>query len=179
MNWFIVAYMEGLLLLLLAVPAALWLRDFWNYIIAKKERVIVLRKNGTYDVLARNTRGQKSVNVDGLDRKISAKSIFHGKLGNLVIIPEGASEAIRSDKLEVQSDIDPEDLNTVGKLSFFAGQISLMRDRLQAMTGQLLLVVLIISIMNLVMVFKLSNDFNTAQKAIITALNAIKAALGK
>jgi hypothetical protein len=178
MNWFIVAYMEGLVLLLTLIPALLWVRDFYRYSIKKDERVIVLRKNGTYDVIAKSSKGAKSINVDGLERKISAKSIFTGRLGNIIVLPETSSEAIRADKLEVQSDIAPEDLNTIGELSFFAGQVALLRNKLQAMTGQLILAVLVIVVMNMIMIFKLSSDFNTAYKSIVAALNAIKASLG-
>ena len=169
--------MEGVFLALLFIPAVLWFRDFYRYTIAKLERVLVLRKNGTYDVLPHNTRGKKSITVDGLDRKIGAKSIFTGPMGNLIIIPETASEAIRADKLEVQSDIDPEDLNTIGKLSFFAGQISLMKNKLQAMQGQMLLIILVLSAFNLVLLFKMSNDMTTLQKTVENSFHALKNAL--
>jgi len=178
-NWLVVAYIEGILLLIFSVPGALWLKDWYDRTVRKRDKIIVLRKNGTYDVIKKNTASEKSITIDGKDRQIPAKSIFVGSMGSLVVIPESSSEAIRADRLEIQSDIEPEDLTTIGKLSFFAGQLSIMRNKFQEMLPTLVLISVALSALAVVMIFKMQNDFNTYMKTSQAALNAIRAAIGK
>lgn len=178
-NWFVVAYLETLLLVILGIPGVMWLKDWVDRTIRKMDRIIVLRKNGTYDLIKKNLASKKTITIDELERQIPAKAIFVGPMGSLVILPETSSEAIRADKLEIQSDIEPEDLTTVGKLSFFAGQISIMRNKFQEMLPTLVLASLVLSGLAVVMIFKMQNDFNAFMKNTQATLNAIRAALGK